>query len=234
MLIGGTLSSLQRQKNYHYLIAWSIPSICSIIPIFTKQYGSYQNNINIQDYECWIKSKYLQMIWVIFNILALFAHFITLLLALYKWRKSIIAFSHHYKQIVLQIIRFVMVYTLIRLLPTIDRIVELHRKTNSEPFWLIFGHHICLAITGIGNGFVWIINKRYDAVKNPEKHGINNVYINKLLAELEETTVQSGTSAIQTTEIITSADPNHNQTVNQNSKPNGNNNTHSLLHIVEH
>ncbi len=106
---------------------------------------------------------------VFFNILALFAHFITLLLALYQWKKSIIAFSNHYKQIVIKIVRFVIAYTLIRLLPTIDRIVELFIPLNTEPFWLIFRQHICLAITGIGNGIVWIINQKYYPIKNEKE-----------------------------------------------------------------
>merc|ERR1712129_21956 len=117
--------------------------------------GIYENN-NSFDKECWLESEPWQL-WTISTVLlSLIFHHIILSMLCCKYYNSL--HMVQYKAIINRLSRFVLVYTFIRVLPTMERIWECF-STGPPPFWLIVGHHGCVASIGICNFIAWHINK---------------------------------------------------------------------------
>lgn len=66
-----------------------------------------------------------------------------------------------YGYMVRQLLPWIVVYTLIRVLPTIDRIWG-QVSDDLVPLWLVLGHHYTIASLGIANALVWHSNRKVD------------------------------------------------------------------------
>ena len=176
LLLKGTLSSLkklQKQRRFQYLFVIIAPILCAILPIFFTKYGIYENN-NSFDKECWIESEPWQLMSICIILLSLFFHYIILILLCCKYRKfknnndyddnDPYSYNMQYKSVISRLGRFVFVYTILRILPSIERIYECFTP-NSPPFWLIVGHHVSIAMIGIANFIAWNINQK-DPITN--------------------------------------------------------------------
>ena len=92
------------------------------------------------------------------------------------------SYNMQYKSVISRLGRFVFVYTLIRVLPAIERIYECFTP-NSPPFWLLVGHHISIAMVGIANFIAWNINQM-DPITNWSSK--TDKRISKLLDDIDE------------------------------------------------
>eukprot|EP01084_Bolivina_argentea_P261084 441080_1 len=170
--------SLTKQRYYQYAIIIIIPMICCIVPILfagINVYGAYNNN-NSADKQCWLRKKQWQLIFVFAILLSLIFHYIVLGIFCCKSKN---AMSSQYGSIIKRLMRFVIVYTILRALPAIERIWEVV-SDSSPPLWLVMSHHICIASVGIANAVVWTINESKNV--NPPQ---------PLIIDSDETTVQS-------------------------------------------
>ena len=160
LLCGGTLDKLNKQKKYYFILVILIPLIATIIPAIYYQYGKYIDTS--YDFECWLKSENWQFIWVGAVMFSLFVHYVVLIIAFCKWRQNMLAaLLGYYKLIVIKLSRFVVVFTIVRLFPSIERIYVLWCGQDcAVPVWLICAHHWSVASLGLSNGIVWIINQR--------------------------------------------------------------------------
>eukprot|EP01084_Bolivina_argentea_P290699 499404_1 len=118
--------------------------------------------MKFSDKECWLVRQRWQLVFVTAIILSLLFHYIVLGIMCFKCHK--IQSNHSfqlfkYTSIIKRLIRFVSVYTIIRVLPIIARICQFFTN-SSPPLWLIMSHHICIASIGMANGIVWLINDR--------------------------------------------------------------------------
>lgn len=211
------INNLSKQRNYQYLIIIFIPLFSCILPIITSKkginvYGVYinYNKSGIIDKECWLIIKDWQLVFAIVVFLSLIFHYIVLAIMCIKCHQNL-SISHQYEQyiiIIRRLMRFVIVYTLIRFLPAMERIWGVSSNT-SPPFWLVLSHHICIASVGICNGIVWTINQRDN---KPHKH--QNQKQKPLLVQhnnddIDIDTTQQ-TETIYTSDITTTLDTNIN------------------------
>eukprot|EP01084_Bolivina_argentea_P069941 127210_1 len=154
------INNLTKQRYCQYLIIIFVPTLCCIIPIVFDSinvYGIYINN-NLNDKECWLTKEPLQLVFVIAILLSLIFHYIVLGTMCFKWYKNI-STSQQYMSIIKRLMRFVIVYTIVRFLPAMDRIWEC-TTTKSPPLWLVLSHHICISSVGIANAIAWKINQQ--------------------------------------------------------------------------
>ena len=190
----GSLDELAKQKIYQYTLVFIIPTITTIIPGIFKQYGKYQNNTDYSDYECWLISDSWQLIWTVTNILALLIHLVSLLYALCKWKNAkekheSQVFSLFYRKVCVNILRFVLVYTLIRIMPITSRIVEILQPNNyTLPLWAIITHHVFISLNGVGNLLVWIWNQNEGKCCNDNNNDDTSYYLSMITTTTTFTT----------------------------------------------
>eukprot|EP01084_Bolivina_argentea_P132755 234272_1 len=157
LLCGGSLQSLNKQRKYYFMSVIIIPLIATIVPAIYKVYGKY--NDSSFDFECWLKQDSWQLIWVGAILISLIVHYVVLFIAFIKWKNnSLLALLGYYKLIVIKLSRFVFVFTLVRVFPAIERIYVY--KYGQAAVWLICAHHWSIALLGVSNGIVWIINQK--------------------------------------------------------------------------
>ena len=173
LLLGYRLTSLNKQKKYQYILINVPPIILTILPIFFGEYGDYVTNNT--DHDCWLLQPNWQLIQVILTIISLLFHYIVVILAFIKYRES---FKHNYsnvsvylQRVMIRLFRFVLCYTIIWILPTIERILEFYHNT---PNWLVRAHHISIASLGFANGIIWIINQKCDTKIMDKEHQTYN------------------------------------------------------------
>eukprot|EP01084_Bolivina_argentea_P022625 42051_1 len=180
LLFGGGLKSLEKQKYCHYLIIVLMAIIATLAPLYPhNHYGTYKNPHlpnNIKDYECWLKSVDYQLIWAIISILSLVIHYFTLIMAFYRWKQtSFFILSPVYYHICVKILRFVIVYTLLRLPATIDRLIEI---CSGKSYWgFIILNHYCQALIGFANFIVFMYNRKDKSVQHDKKHSKRKTFI---------------------------------------------------------
>ena len=179
LLVRGTLTSLNhlhRRRCRQYLFAMITPILLAVLPMFFTKYGIYEND-NSFDKECWIKSERWQLILISTVLLSLLVHYLVLSMLCCKYRKQMRASngrcSLSYESAIDRLSRFVFVYTVIRILPAIERIWECF-TTGPPPFWLICGHHWSVASIGIANALAWHINQvdprtQWSSIRNHER-----------------------------------------------------------------
>eukprot|EP01084_Bolivina_argentea_P069940 127205_1 len=164
LVLGKSIQKLRKQRYYQYCIILIIPIICCILPILIdgiNVYGMYINN-NLNDKECWLVVKKWQLGFVSAIFISLLFHYIVLGILCFKSHQNN-GNSVQYLSIIQRLMRFVIVYTLIRVLPAINRLWGAFAN-SSPPLWLILSHHICVASVGITNGIVWCMNERDEAM----------------------------------------------------------------------
>ena len=130
-------------------------------------------------YECWIVG-YFEWIEYGLVIVSLMFHYIVLILAWFKYNETK-SYTNAYIYLVNRLIAWVVVFSFIRLFPTIE-IVWNVISVKTVPFWLVMLHHICTASVGIANAIVWYSNRRTNPnTGNMSGHGNGNLTnVNKL------------------------------------------------------
>ena len=132
-----------------------MPSIATLIPFLLNEYQ--ETELSTNDKDCCVIGIS-QMIYIVAIAISLLFHYGVLLIAIIQLRKykDFIACSIQYYQIVIRLFRFVIVYTVLRFFPLIERIWEI---INDVPFWLILLQHWSIAAVGMGNAMVWFWNR---------------------------------------------------------------------------
>lgn len=144
--------------------------------MFVVWYIKYLFNIknkyrNVSEQECWVKDKIYALLLYGPVIIALIFHYIVLFTAFIKWKHTK-SFNNAYKLLFKRLLSFAVVFTIIRLPPTIVRIYAIF---NEPPFTLIILHHIGVAAVGFGNGIVWYFNTHCGSIhKNSNDMNIDN------------------------------------------------------------
>lgn len=166
LLFGGSLNTLKKQKYIHYFIILLFGILATIFPLFSStknEYGIYENpnlyinNQLINDKECWLKDEIWQMIWITFSFFSLFFHYLTLIIAFIKWRQtSFFILSPIYYNICKKILRFVIVYSSLRLPAAVLRLIEI--SNNNTKLSLLIINHYCQALLGVANFVVFVYN----------------------------------------------------------------------------
>ena len=173
LLFGGSLNTLKKQKYYHYFLILFLGFIATLIPLIppSDHYGIYINpklSINsktIIDRECWLKNTKYQIIWTVISLSSLLLHYLALLIAFYRWKQtSFFVLSPIYYEICKKILRFVVVYTILRLPATIDRLIEIFN--NKSYFTLIAINHYFQALIGVANFIVFAYNTRDNKIND--------------------------------------------------------------------
>ena len=148
LLLGGSIARLSKQKKYQFIIVNLVPLICAVLPFAYGVYGRYENNIKYNDIECWITNEKWQYMYVIAICLSLFFHYTVIVIAICKWKHySQSGFNQHFKFVVIKLLRFIVIYTFIRVFPVMNRIWELS-SPEAPPFGLICAHHIGISLLG--------------------------------------------------------------------------------------
>ena len=160
LLCGGSISRLSKQKKYQFIVVNLVPLIATILPYAYHEFGRYENNIKYHDVECWIKSEQWQYMYVGFICLSLVFHYTVIVIAISKWKHySQSGFDQHFKFVVIKLLRFIVIYTIIRFFPVMNRIWEFP-SPEPPPFALICAHHIGISLLGFSNAVIWRINQK--------------------------------------------------------------------------
>ena len=160
LLLGGSISRLSKQKKYQFIIVNLVPFICAVLPLAYGMYGRYENNIKYNDIECWITNEKWQYMYVIAICLSILFHYTVIVIAICKWKHySQAGFDQHFKFVVIKLLRFIVIYTLIRVFPVMNRIWEF-ASVEAPPFASICAHHIAISLLGFSNAVIWRINQK--------------------------------------------------------------------------
>ena len=154
------METISKQKHIHYTLVVVIPIIATIIPfLMPKNEGYHENKLAGLDKDCWV-GEWSQYIFIIAITTSIIFHYSVLLVAVIQFKKykEFAAFSFQYYQIVVKLSRFVIVYTIIRFFPLIERLWELSANGN-VPYWLVLLQHLSIAVLGCGNAIVWFWNQ---------------------------------------------------------------------------
>eukprot|EP01084_Bolivina_argentea_P019884 36970_1 len=213
LLLDGSINKLSKQKKYQFIIVNIIPFICTILPFIYNEYGKYQNNITYNDIECWITSEKWQYMYVIAICLSLMLHYIVIIIAISKWKSySESGFDYHFKFIIIKLLRFIVIYTIIRFFPVLNRIWEF-ASPNPPPFVLIAAHHIGVSLLGLSDAVVWCINQKqipyqktnsFTNLKNAKKR--HHKLKTKRLKATGNTCVQNSGGSYQNSDELDTAD----------------------------
>ena len=92
--------------------------------------------------------------------LCLLTHYTVMIYVYYKRKKhsNLESIQHYYDNIIKKYLRFIIIYSLIWIIPNIGKILEYIDNDDDnkyESFWLILMTHIGIGSTGIGNAIVW-------------------------------------------------------------------------------
>ena len=181
LLCGGSISRVSKQKKYKFIIVNLISLICTILPFIYGVYGRYENNIKFHDVECYIKAEQWQYIFVVAICLSLGFHYAVIIIAICKWRNySQSGFDQHFKFVVIQLLRFIVIYTIIRFFPVMTRMWELS-SGYAPPFALVCAHHVGISLLGFADAVVWRVNQKrmpsneshIDLENNPSRNSLN-------------------------------------------------------------
>ena len=143
--------------------------LCTIIPFFVhphcyKEVRNYYDAKNEEYYgaECWV-TGYWEWIQYVIIILSLLFHYLVLILAFEKYNQTK-AYTNAFIFLVDRLVVWVVVFSIIRIFPTLDRIWSVI-DDKTVPLWVVVSHHCCLGAIGIANGIVWYLNRKTDPYK---------------------------------------------------------------------
>lgn len=160
LLCNGSINKLSKQKKWQFMLANLVPFICTILPLIFGEYGRYSNNSKYEDFECWVISEQWQYVYVIAIALSLLLHYAVISYSFCKWKEyTQSGFDRHFHFIVVKLLRFVVIYTIIRFFPLLNRIWEFS-TTEPPPFALIFAHHVGISLLGFCDAIIWIVNQK--------------------------------------------------------------------------
>ena len=145
----------------------------TIIPIIGGAYGKFTNNQQFSEWECWINKKDYQLIIFIPIIISVFFHYIVLIIACFKYVKTK-SYTTAYVILIKRLIVWIIVFSIIRIIPAIVRFMSIFNLDDDEPFILIALHHYCVGLWGFGNGFVWFYNTKCSNVNTTTLHDYNS------------------------------------------------------------
>ena len=146
----------QKTKLISGLIVLTI--LGTIIPIIDDAYGELTNNQDFSEWECWINKNDYQLIVFIPMIISVLFHYIVLIIACFKYAKTK-SFTNAYVILMKRLIVWIIVFSILRIIPTFVRFLVIFNLDDDIPFILIVLHHYCIGLWGFGNGIVWFINK---------------------------------------------------------------------------
>ena len=168
LLLGYKVGGLSNQKRLHYALAIVIPLFATLLPMicaliegknFLYYYGEYDTGDPTFDRDCILIHVSYQMVQMGIVQIALLFHYFCLILSLFKKRNNTLAgFSIQYLIIVKKITNFVIVYTVLYMIPVTQRWVSL--ATGTSPLWLVCGHHWLVASLGLADAIVYVLNKK--------------------------------------------------------------------------
>ena len=127
-----------------------------------KNDDNSNNDSNRHGYghECWIEGSF-ELIDYSFVMVSLLFHFIVLFVTICKYCQTK-TFTNAYSYLILRLLPWVVVYTIVRVIPTLDRVWDQIGSEYSVPLWLVVGHDSTIASLGIANAIVWCFNRSID------------------------------------------------------------------------
>ncbi|ETO34721.1 hypothetical protein RFI_02367 [Reticulomyxa filosa] len=174
LILGFPLSTLARHKNKLFFGIVITGIVLTIIPFCYGAYGRIKTVGN--DSECWINQKTLQLTEYVPIVLSVaFHNVITVIMGVqycrYKYKhyadveQHLISRRPHYSAVLSdKMAAFVIVFTLVRVFPTVNRIYGLIH--DSSPLWLVLLHHVSIASVGLGDGLVWYCTRKQHSSNN--------------------------------------------------------------------
>mmetsp|Transcript_70996 Transcript_70996/g.87100 ORF Transcript_70996/g.87100 Transcript_70996/m.87100 type:complete len:362 (-) Transcript_70996:33-1118(-) len=130
----------------------------TIVPIIGRAFGEFNNSQHYNEWECWIYKKGYQLIVLIPIIVSVLFNYIVLIIAYIRYVKTK-SYTFAYKLLIKRLIVWIVVFSILRSIPTFVRLMGIFHLTDDIPFILIAAHHYCFALWGFGNGLVWWINR---------------------------------------------------------------------------
>ena len=166
---------LQNPKIYRItrLSLIGISIILALLPLFINgnHYIMFDNFYDAQGNgygnECWLKDSWELAYYILLLISQLF-HLCALIVACIKYKQTHL-FTNAYLYLIQRLSPWIIVYTLIRVIPTVVRFWTVHASVKTIPLWLMVLHHCCLGSLGIANAVVWKWNRRVKI--NPDDFG---------------------------------------------------------------
>lgn len=164
----------QNKRSYYRIITFILvfTTITTVIPLFVNgnhyeiYYNYYDKNGIGYGKECWIKDNFSLILFGIV-IFSLIFHFTVLIFALIKYYQTRL-FTQAYWYLINRLIPWVVVYSIIRIIPTVCKVWEV-MQPKTVPLWLVIGHNCGVASLGIANALVWYFNRRVNPLAVKEK-----------------------------------------------------------------
>ena len=130
----------------------------------------------MEDIECWIVDEQWQYLYVVAIALSLLFHYAVIVIAALQWRHyARSGFDEHFRQVVIKLLRFVVIYTLIRVFPIFDRMWQF-TSSAPPPFGVLCAHHIAISLLGFSNAVVWRANQKQIPLRAPSKKVAQSEY----------------------------------------------------------
>ena len=154
--IQSTILLMYKQRYIQYFFVIFVSVIATIIPFCMDSQNGYSENDLDGDKDCWLKG-HSQYIFIVAITASLLLHYFVLLAAFMHFRRS----KYRKSQIIIiKLCKFVIVYTVIRFFPLIERIHQIFDE--NVPFWLILLQHVSISALGLSNALVWFWNQKND------------------------------------------------------------------------
>ena len=130
-------------------------------------YSDFENyfdkNGNGYGMECWLNGDW-RLSYYIPTIISLLFHYTALIIAINKFYQTR-KYTRAYIYLIKRLIPWIIIYSVIKILPTIVRIWGLVSNPKNIPLWMVVLHHCSITGVGVANALVWYFSMRVDPSK---------------------------------------------------------------------
>lgn len=148
---------------------------------YRMYYNYYDNNGNQYNEQCWLVGDWV-LLWYVPNLIALLLHYIVLIIVIIKYCQTR-SYTNAYIYLIKRLLPWIIVYSVIRIIPTMFGMLALLKNQKTVPLWLVMAHHYSLASVGILNAIAWFLTTRVTPNNNKKQRMLTQ-------AEMVESSLQ--------------------------------------------
>ena len=180
-IVNDNITFLQNKKLYNRIVfTFTIVSLFfTIIPSFIdgkNNYSYFHNYYDLKNnigygYECWLIGDW-RLTFYIPALISLLFHYTVLIFAIKKYKQTKY-FTKAYLYLIERLIPWIIVYSIVRIIPMTVRMWDVVGNAKLIPLWLVVSHHICISGVGVANALVWYFSRRVDPIRREESKQSN-------------------------------------------------------------